>query len=142
MRQPYPDDLTDTEWAQIEPIILKRSYRGAGTTPKYSRREMLNAVFSILRTGCRWRDLPHDFPPWKTVYSQFLRWKQKGIFIEIHNYVRSSLRKFLGKEGIASAGIVDSQSVKTTEKKGSVDSMVARKLKAGKDTYWLITLDS
>ena len=94
MRQPYPDDLTDTEWAQIEPIVLKRSYRGAGTTPKHSRREMLNAVFYILRTGCRWRDQPHDFPPWKTVCSQFLRWKQKRIFIQCINNLKADTPPF------------------------------------------------
>ena len=142
MRKPYPDDLTDEEWARIEPILKRNLYRGAGTHPKYPRREILNAVFYILRTGCRWRDLPHDFPPWKSVYAQFLRWKRKGVFSELHDTVRSSLRKVLGRSDIATAGIVDSQSVKTTEKKGSADSMEVKKLKVGKDTFWLITLDS
>ena len=141
MRKPYPDDLTDEEWTKIAPMLSKNTYRGAGTRPKYPRREMLNAIFYILRTGCRWRDLPHDYPPWKTVYAQFLRWRKKGVFKELHNSVRSSLRKALGRSETATAGIVDSQSVKTTEKKGSAGSTEVKKLKVGKDTFWLITLD-
>ena len=73
-RKCYPDDLTDKEWAQIEPILKANNrYRNAGRRGKYPRSEMLNAIFYLLRTGCRWIDLPHDFPPWKSVYSQFLR---------------------------------------------------------------------
>lgn len=141
-RKSYPDDLSDKEWEQIEPILKTNTYRNAGTRYKYPRREMLNAIFYILRTGCRWIDLPHDFPPWGSVYSQFLRWRDKGIFIKMNKALRKSLRTLLGKNPEASAGIVDSQSVKTTEKKGSLGLMEAKKLKVGKDTYWLITLDS
>jgi transposase len=85
--------------------------------------------------------LPHDFPPWKSVYSQFLRWRQRHIFAKINNELRQSLRQVLGKSKEVRAGIVDSQSVKTVEKKGFADLTQVRKLKAGKDTYWLITLD-
>jgi transposase len=103
---------------------------------------MFNAIFYVLRTGCRWIDLPHDFPPWKSVYSQFLRWRDRGIFEKINSSLRKSLRSLLGKHPEATAAIVDSQSVKTTEKKGFADSMGVKKLKVGKDIYWLITLDS
>jgi transposase len=122
-RKPYPDDLTDKEWNQIEPLLKEGIYRSAGTRCKYSRREMLNAIFYILRTGCRWIDLPHDFPPWKSVYSQFLRWRDRELFEKMNNILRKSLRSLLGKRIEASAAIVDSQSVKTTEKKGFVDTM-------------------
>lgn len=141
-RKPYPDDLSDKEWEQIEPILKTNTYRNAGTRCKYPRREMFNACFYVLRTGCRWIDLPHDFPPWKSVYSQFLRWRDREIFIRMNKTLRRSLRTLLGRNPEASAGIVDSQSVKTTEKKGSLGLMEARKLKVGKDTYWWITLDS
>lgn len=141
MRKAYPDDLTDKEWSQIEPLLKEGIYRKAGTRSKYPRREMLNAIFYILRTGCRWIDLPHDFPPWKSVYSQFLRWRDRNMFEKMNSTLRKSLRKLLGKEE-ATAAIVDSQSVKTTEKKGFVDTMGVRKLKVGKDTFWWITLDS
>ena len=136
-RQAYPNDLSDKEWEQIEPILKANTYRSAGTRCKYPRREMLNAIFYLLRTGCRWRDLPHDFPPWKSVYAQFLRWRKRDLFMKMNR----SLRTLLGKNPEASVGITDSQSVKTTEKKGSVGLMGAEKLKVGKDTYWLITLD-
>ena len=140
-RKPYRDDLTDEEWKRIEPILKESSYKGAGTRAKYPRREMLNAIFYVLRTGCSWRDLPHDFPPWKSVYSQFLRWRERNIFAQLNNELRTSLRQMLGKSKEATAAIVDSQSVKTVEKKGFADLTQVRKLKVGKDTYWWITLD-
>jgi transposase len=140
-RKSYLDDLKDEEWAQIEPILQEGIYRRAGSRGKYSRREMLNAIFYILRTGCRWRDLPHDFPPWTAVYSQFVRWQKRGIFAKMNDCLRKSLRVLLGKTPETTAGIIDSQSVKTTEKKGFADSMEIRKLKVEKDTYWWITLD-
>jgi putative transposase len=142
VRKSYPGDLTNKEWVEIEPLISKSIYRGAGCRGKYSRREKLNAILYVLRTGCQWSDLPHDFPPWKTVYSQFLRWRDRGVFEQINTALSRRLRVLMGKNEDPSAGIVDSQSVKTTEKKGSAGLMEARKLRVGKDTYWLITLDS
>lgn len=140
-RKPYPSDLTDKEWDQIEPILYENIYRKAGSKGKYSRREMFNAILYVLRSGCQWTDLPHDFPPWKTVYSQFLRWRDKDLFQKLNDKLTKRLRILLGKNAEPSAAIVDSQSVKTTEKKGFVDLMEGRKLKVGKDTYWWITLD-
>jgi transposase len=131
IRKPYPSDLNNQEWQVLGPIICKKK---AGKPPMHSRREMLNAIFYVLRTGCQWTDLPHDLPPWKSVYSQFLRWKQSNLFEQINTYLRRSLRQSLGKLAEPSAAIVDSQSVKTTEKKGSADTTAARKLKVGKDT--------
>jgi transposase len=72
--------------------------------------------FYLLRTGCGWRHLPHDLPPWKSVYTQFRRWKLSGLFGVIHDHLRKELRILLKRAGDPSAGIVDSQSVKTTEK--------------------------
>lgn len=141
-RRAYPDDLSDIEWEQIEPILKANTYRNAGTKCKYSRREMLNAIFYLLRTGCRWRDLPNDFPPWKSVYAQFLRWRERDLFMKMNRSLRRSLRALLEKKPEASVGIADSQSVKTTEKKGYLGSMEVKRLKVGRDTYWLITLDS
>ncbi|ADI37991.1 uncharacterized protein y4sN [Waddlia chondrophila 2032/99] len=118
MRKPYPDDLTDKEWEQIKPLLTSSTYRNAGRKPKHSRREMFNAIFYLLRTGCQWRHLPHDFPPWTAVQGQYSRWKRKGVFHMVHDYLRRRLRILLGKAEDASAGIADSQSVKTTEKGG------------------------
>ena len=141
-RKSYPRDLSDEEWSLVEPIIQEGVYRNSGSKGKYSRKEMLNAILYVLRTGCQWTDLPHDFPPWKSVYSQFLRWRDREVFIKLNEFLRKTLRLQLGRSEATSAGIVDSQSVKTTEKKGSVGSMEVKKLRVGKDTYWWITLDS
>lgn len=141
IQEPYPSDLTDEEFQHIEPLLSKGIYRNAGRKAKHSRRTMLNAIFYVLRTGCQWTDLPHDFPPWKSVYSQFLRWRQRDLFAKINSDLRKMLRVLLGKKENTSAGIIDSQSVKTTEKKGSVAMTEAKKLKVGKDIYWWTTSD-
>lgn len=140
-RKAYQDDLSDQEWDLIKPYIKEDAHFGPKSRSKYSRREMLNAIFYVLRSGCAWRDLPHDFPPWKSVYAQYLRWRNKNVFEQVHTHVRRSLRQLLNRLPDATVGIADSQSVKTTEKKGSAAMMEVKKLKVGKDTYWLITLD-
>ena len=130
-RQPYPDDITDKEWELIEPILQADKSRG-GRNPKYKRREVMNAIFYLVRSGCSWRHLPHDFPPWNVVYTQFVRWRNRGVFEKMHDEVKETIRKFLGRNPTASAGIIDSQSVKTTEKRGFVDMMRGKKLKDAK----------
>lgn len=140
MRRPYPDDLKDKEWEQIEPI-LEKVKKIKGRPPSYSRREILNALFYVLRTGCPWRHLPHDFPPWKAVYGQFLRWRQRCILEEIHHALRKELRILMRRDENPSAAIIDSQSVKTTEKGASKGLMVERKLKVAKDIYSLTLKD-
>ena len=140
-RKAYTSDLTDDEWDRIKHLIKQDNYYGGKGRTKFCRRERLNAMFYILKTGCQWRDMPNDLPPWKAVYAQFMRWKEKGLFIQIHDELRSALRQALGRHVEASVGIVDSQSVKTTEKKGFVGLTRIKKLKVEKDTYWLITLD-
>jgi len=139
-RKAYTSDLSDEEWDRIRPLIKADKHFGLKSRTKFSRREMLNAIFYVLRTGCQWRDLPNDFPPWTAVYMQFDRWKKKDLFIKMHDHLRSTLREALGRNADASVGIADSQSVKTVEKKGSVDLTRIKELKAGNDTYWLITL--
>ncbi len=140
-RKPYTSDLSDDEWEKVKPLIKMDNHFGPKSRTKFSRREILNAIFYVLRTGCQWRDIPNDFPPWSTVYMQFTRWKENGLFIKIHDHLRAVLREALGKNAEASVGIADSQSVKTVEKKGSVDLMQIKELRDEKDTYWLITLD-
>lgn len=137
IRRPYPDDLSDQEWNLIAPLVtFKATQRGRKGC--HTKREMLNAIFYLLRTGCQWRHLPHDLPPWKSVYTQFRRWKLAGLFEMIHEHLRKELRVLLKRPRDPSAGIVDSQSVKTTEKGGSKAMMEPRRLMGGKGILLLI----
>lgn len=133
-RNPYPTDLTDKEWAFIEPYVPKAKSRGRRAS--YSKREILNGIFYILRSGCAWRLLPHDLPPWQIVYHYFWRWRNDGTWQLIHDLLRGDIRVAAGKQRQPSAGILDSQSVKTTEKGGST-AMISRKTSmAANATSW------
>ena len=126
-RASYPSDLSDSQWWRIQHYFPKR-HRGRQAV--HSRREMLNAVFYVLRTGCQWRMLPHDFPPWEAVYAFFSRLNRKGLWEIINRDLREEVREEEGKEAEASLLIVDSQSVQTAEKRGSVAMMPTKTAKA------------
>jgi putative transposase len=112
MRKRYPTDLSDHEWKYIEPHMP--APRGHGRPRTHSQREILDAIFYILRSGCQWRLLPHDFPRWPTVYHYFRAWRINGTWERINQAIRERLRIRLGRNPQPSAGIVDSQSIKTT----------------------------
>lgn len=116
-RKSYPTDLTDAEWQQIEPYLPKRK-SPRGRQPVHPYREILNAIFYVLRSGCAWRMLPHDLPPWQTVYHNFRLWGQDGTWAGIHDALGTELRVASGRDPQPSAAISDSQSVKTTGKGG------------------------
>ena len=115
-RQHYPSDLADREWSQIERFIP--APKSGGRPAKYERREIVNALLYIDRTGCQWRALPHDFPPWEAVYWYFRSWKKDGTLDRLHDELRGDLRVAVGRQRQPSAAILDSQSVRTTEKGG------------------------
>ena len=116
-RPSYPTDLTDLQWKGLHPLIPPA--KPGGGPRKTDTREVINAIFYLLRTGCAWRLLPHDFPPWGTVYTYFRQWKTDGTWKTIHDTLHEKVRKQDGRESEPSAAILDSQSVKTTEKGGS-----------------------
>jgi putative transposase len=113
MRKRYPTDLSDGEWNYLEPHMP--APKGFGRPRTHDLREILNAVFYLPKTGCQWRQLPHDFPRWPTVYHYyFSKWRIDGTFERINRALRERLRVRLGRDPQPSAGVVDSQSVKST----------------------------
>jgi putative transposase len=108
----YPTDLSDAEWEHIKPHLPASRERGRPRI--HGRRVILDAVFYVLKSGCPWRLLPRDFPPWRTVYHWFRRWRIDGTWEKLNAALRERLRVFCGRNTQASAGIVDSQSAKTT----------------------------
>lgn len=112
-RKPYPSDLSDEQWKLLETMLPPPEQFGRKRT--VSLREVFNAVLYVLRTGCAWRYLPHEFPKWTTVYYYFRLWRDSDWFVSVNDKLRRRLRKQEGRDENASAGIIDSQSVKTAE---------------------------
>jgi putative transposase len=112
MRKTYSTDLSDEEWKYLEPHLpAPEEY---GRPRSHSFREILDAIFYLLKSGCSWRLLPHDFPPWSTVYYYFRKWRIEGVWERMNRAICERLRVKLGRNSQPSAGIVDSQSIKTS----------------------------
>jgi putative transposase len=115
-RQAYSTDLSDGEWQILEPLLP--SEKPGGRHRKYSMREIINAIQYILRAGCAWRLMPHNLPHWRTAYEYFRLWKNDGTWVSIHDHLHEQVRIKMQRNVQPSAAIIDSQSVKTTEKGG------------------------
>lgn len=115
-RRGYPSDLTDAQWALIEPLLPEPSVEGR--REKHPRREIVNAILYVVRSGCPWRYLPADLPPWQTVYWYFVRWEDAGVTEKLLATLRIKARVQDGRLPEPSAGIIDSRSVKGADTVG------------------------
>ena len=123
----YPSDLSDAEWSLIKAYFPE--YAGHCRPRKHAYRDLLNAILYVMRTGCQWRMIPKDFPPWDSVYHYYRKWQRDGTWDTIHNELRQKVRQSVGKEATPSIAIIDSQSVKTVQKGGNAVTTQGRRLK-------------
>ena len=110
----YPSDLSDAEWQHLEPLLPPP--KATGRPRQWPLRLILNGIFYLVRSGCAWRMLPQEYPPWPTVHDYYRRWRRDGTWERIHGQIRQLVRQAMGREAAPSGAVLDSQSVKTTEK--------------------------
>jgi putative transposase len=136
MRKPYPTDLSDAQWTRLQSCLPTPKAQGRPRT--HSLRDVLDAIFYVLKSGCHWRLLPHDFPPWSTVYYHFRRFRLSGLWSLILKALHAAERKRAGKDPQPTAAIMDSQSVKTTEESAHPSGYDAHKNLKGRKRHLLV----
>jgi putative transposase len=135
-RRPYPSDLSDEEWAILEPLLASAEKRGR--PPRWPKRRIADAVFYLLRSGCAWRMLPREYPPWPTVYYHFRKWRLDGRLRQAHDHLRAAVREAEGRAPEPSGAILDSQAVKTTGVGGPARGYDGAKRLAGRKRHLLV----
>jgi len=145
-RQEYQSDLKEQEWKRLQRQLPAPSTKGSrGRPQEWPIREIINAILYVMRTGCQWRMLPHDLPPWQSVYYHHRKWRQNGLWAKVNQKLREKIRVGEGREATPSAAIVDAQSVKTTLVKGKRGYDAGKKVNGRKrhiivDTLGLLLL--
>jgi putative transposase len=135
--QRYDTDLTDEQFALLEPFLPKPKRTGR---PMADLREVLNAILYLVRSGCQWRLLPHDFPPWSTVHTWYLRWRKDGTWERINEALRQQVRSAAGRHPSPRSSAADSQSVKTTPQGGAHGFDNGKKVSGRKRHLWVDSL--
>ena len=132
----YSSDQTNGEWKHIKGLLPKAKTGGRRRTTNL--REVVNAIFYLIRGGISWQNLPKDFPPYKTVYDYFRKWRLQGVWKAIHDRLRGKVRQLAGRQIQPTAGIIDSQSVKTTSVGGRCRGFDAGKIVNGRKRHLLV----